>query len=209
MPEKSIEEIDELADGTIVLRIESPDGFEAYPGQFILLREEIDGEEEKGYYTLSSPDMEDTFEITVEVNKGSGTIGPHLARKAAGDKVNFDGPFGETRYKGEKDVVVVSEGPGIGPAVGIGERALDESSDVRLVYYSESPIHEDRLSALEGKGAYVEIVKDRMELQEALNRIEEDREIYVFGFADFIDTTTNIFDERQIETGNIHIENFG
>ena len=109
---------------TIAIEFEAPDGLDAEPGQFLKLVGSVDGEEYSRFYTLSSPGVDDTFEITVGIDpEEAGPFSDFLLDLAAGDTVDISGPFGRSFYEGESRVVVLAGGPGVGPAVGIGEAA--------------------------------------------------------------------------------------
>ena len=52
----TVRAVDTVGPDTIALELDTPDGFEAKPGQFVLVSATVDGEELSRYYTLSSPD---------------------------------------------------------------------------------------------------------------------------------------------------------
>jgi ferredoxin-NADP reductase len=54
----------EIGPDSIALDIETPDGFDARPGQFV----KLSGGGESRFYTISSPDVDGTFEVTIEVD---------------------------------------------------------------------------------------------------------------------------------------------
>jgi ferredoxin-NADP reductase len=205
----TIEHIREIGPSTLAITLEAPDQFEAYPGQFVLLRAEIDGEEVSSYYTLSSPEVDDRFEITIAVDEESGTLGPWLAERTTGDTVDIDGPFGDVYYKGEDDVTVLAGGPGIGPAVAIGERAATAGRNATILYQADEPVHEDRLSSLRDANMTVELLADGAELPEALDSVEIRGSVYVFGFAEFVTDTRDALEAIGINSDNIHVESFG
>jgi len=108
------------------LRFDAPDGFAAEPGQFVKLGTEIDGESVARFYTLSSPTIDDTFEVTVGIDTDEGgEFSAFLADAEAGTEMTLSGPFGgDQHYDGEPRAVVIAGGPGVGPAVAIaGARA--------------------------------------------------------------------------------------
>lgn len=198
MTEVTVAAVEEVGTRTVALTLETPEGFDAEPGQFLLVRATVDGSEERrssgnrseageveetGYYTLSSPDTDGTMEITVEYVP-EGTLAPWLAERTAGDTVEIEGPFGDVRYTGEGDAVVLAEGPGIGPAVGIAERAREDGHDATVVFWGEDPPHRDRLDALEADGATVLVVESLDEAVDSLT--ESDATVYVFGFESFV-----------------------
>ena len=74
----------EIGPDDIAIDIETPDGFEARPGQFVKLT----GDGESRFYTISSPDVDGSFEVTVEVDP-EGTLGPWLAAREPDDTVGI------------------------------------------------------------------------------------------------------------------------
>ena len=69
-----IASIDEVGTDTIAVEFESPDGFKAEPGQFVKLTGTVDGEEYSRFYTLSSPDVAETFETTIEIENETAEV---------------------------------------------------------------------------------------------------------------------------------------
>ena len=64
MPSATALAIEEVGPQDAGHRVRAPPDFEAEPGQFALVEAPIDGELETGYYTLSSPVVGKTFEIS-------------------------------------------------------------------------------------------------------------------------------------------------
>lgn len=206
MTDVAITRIEDVGDQTVAFELETPTDFEAFPGQFVLVRATIDDNEETGYYTISSPNITETFEITVAVSP-DGTLGPWLAQRSVGDEITVDGPFGDVQYSGESDAIVIAGGPGIGPAVGIAERAISTGHDVTIVYGGVTPPHAQRLTALEEDGAVVVISAD---VQTAVRDIEfSGAKTFVFGFEEFVEQAKNALSEASPNTGDVEIENFG
>ena len=204
MTEVTVEAVEEVGTRTVALTLETPEGFDAEPGQFLLVRATVDGSEETGYYTLSSPDTDGTMEITVEYVP-EGTLAPWLAERTAGDTVDIEGPFGDVRYTGEGDAVVLAEGPGIGPAVGIAERAREDGHDATIVFWGEDPPHRDRLDALEADGATVLVVESLDEAVDSLT--DSDATVYVFGFESFVRDAKTVAEATG--AADVRAESFG
>ncbi|WP_226021652.1 FAD-dependent oxidoreductase [Halomicrobium salinisoli] len=196
----------------VAIDVESPAEFDAAPGQFVKLTFEVDGEAESRFYTVSSPEVGDTFEITVGIDP-EGTVGPILADLAPGDELTVSGPFGSDYYEGEPFAVVLAGGPGVGPAVGIAERALDEGNDAAVVYRDDDPIHGDRLDALADRGAFVRRLDADGDLDaataDALAAADADPQLFVYGFADFVDAATDAVEAAGGDAEGAKIENFG
>ena len=207
MPDASVANIEEVGQGTVAIEFETPDGFEAAPGQFVSVRATVDGVEEAGYYTISSPHVSDVFEVTVAVDP-EGALGPWLADRDVGDDVAIEGPFGDVRYTGDEPVVVLAEGPGIGPAVGVGERAREADRDVSIVYYGDRPPHRARLDALEGDGATLVVTDSFDDATDALESVT-DHGVYVFGFEQFVKDAKEAVSDAGVDDENAHIESFG
>lgn len=196
---------------TVALEFATPDGFDAQPGQFVKLTATVDGESYSRFYTLSSPTVRDGFEITVEIDPAeSGPFSEHLAALAPGDTIDMSGPFGADYYEGEGRVVVLAGGPGIGPAVGIGERALDDGGEVAIVYRTDSPAHEARLSTLEDRGASVTILDGDITdaVADALTG-DADEQVFVYGFAEFVDDAADAVEAAGGDPDESKVENFG
>jgi len=121
----TVSAVETVGRDTYALRFDAPDGFAAEPGQFVKLGTEIDGESVARFYTLSSPTIDDTFEVTVGIDTDEGgEFSAFLADAEAGTEMTLSGPFGDQHYDGEPRAVVIAGGPGVGPAVAIaGARA--------------------------------------------------------------------------------------
>jgi ferredoxin-NADP reductase len=209
MPQVTVAAVETVGPDTVALELRTPSGFDADPGQFVLVRGTVDGVEETGYYTLSSPDAEETMEITVEAPP-EATLAPWLAARKPGDAVEIEGPFGDVRYAGEGSVAVLAEGPGIGPAVGIAERARRAGHDATVVFVGADPPHADRLDALVADGATVEVVES-LEADAAVEALaaagDAGATIYAFGFESFVRSATAATERAGID--DLRAESFG
>jgi 3-phenylpropionate/trans-cinnamate dioxygenase ferredoxin reductase subunit len=193
----------------IAIDIETPDEFDAQPGQFVKLTLEVEGEDQSRFYTISSPDVRETFEITVGIDP-EGDVAPHLADLDAGDSVRISGPFGSDYYEGESRSVLLAGGPGIGPAIGIAERALADGNEAAIVYQDDAPIHQDRLDALGDDGTLVSVLGSDEALTDAVAAATEDGgQVFIYGFADFLDDATAALEAAGVDTDDAKVENFG
>jgi ferredoxin-NADP reductase len=206
MPRLEIVRLERVGDRTIAIELESPPDFEAHPGQFVLLRATIDGEEATGYYTISSPDADERFEITVEFDP-AGTLGPWLANRTLGEELAIEGPLGNITYAGESDAVVLAEGPGIGPAVAIAERALAAGRSATVIHDGRTPAHARRLDDLAANGATVVFTDDLAAEIEALD--PGAATIHVFGFQQFVEDAKRALEAAEIDLDGVEIESFG
>ena len=208
--EVTVENVREVGPDTVALELSTPDGFDALPGQFVVLRVELDGETITRYYTLSSPRVEETFELTVGVDP-DGDLSPWLASLEGGETVHVDGPHGRNTYDRDGDVVAAAGGPGVGPAVAIAEAAQEAGHEATVIYQDDEPAHVDRLEALEEAGATVVLVEagDDETLADAVGTFLEDGHLYVFGFNDFVTTVADAIDDAGGDSDRALIENFG
>jgi ferredoxin-NADP reductase len=192
----------------VALELATPEGFTALPGQFVLVRATVDGEEIGRHYTLSSPTVGDRFELTVGVDP-DGDLSPWLADRSAGDELDVEGPFGDVDYDDDGDVVVLAGGPGVGPAIGIAERARERDHAAAVVYRDDDPIHEDRLAALASDGADVAVLGDDASLDAAVARVVDAGSTYVFGFRAFVDDALAAVEAAGDDPDGAAVENFG
>lgn len=207
----TVTDTEDVGPDTVSIKFETPEGFEAQPGQFVKLSATVDSESYARFYTISSPDMIDTFEVTIEIDPDeSGPFSEHLGALSAGDEIEMSGPFGSDYYEGETRVVVLAGGPGIGPAVGIGERAINDGSQVAVVYKDDTPAHKDRLSKLDAAGASVAITDGSItEAVDAAVTGRDDEQVFVYGFAAFLDEATAAIEAAGVDADDLKVENFG
>jgi ferredoxin-NADP reductase len=197
---------------TIAIDVETPAGFSALPGQFVVVKAPVDGEVVDRYYTISSPNVDGTFEMTVEIDP-EGDVSPWLAEREHGDELTIAGPLGNVHYD-DGDVLVVAGGPGIGPGVAIAERALEHGHRVAVVYEDDGFVHEDRLNAVVDAGATVEFLVEtdadrEAALVDALEAHAGIGDAYVFGFAEFCKTVRDALADAGVDDDAVYVESFG
>jgi len=206
----TVSDVRSVGPDAVAIDLETPTAFDAAPGQFVKFSLPAVSDESR-FYTVSSPDVEATFEITVGIDP-AGELGPHIADLSPGDEVAISGPFGSAYYEGEGRVVVLAGGPGVGPAIGIAERALDDGGEAALVYRDDEPIHEARLAALADRGAFVRVIEtDGAVADAARESITGDpaEQVFVYGFADFLDVATDAIETAGGDAEAAKVENFG
>ncbi|WP_267163934.1 FAD-dependent oxidoreductase [Halovenus salina] len=205
-----VQAVRDVGPDAIALDVETPATFDATPGQFVKVVLTVDGEEQSRFYTISSPTVEDSFEMTIGIDP-EGEMSPQLRELAAGDELVIAGPYGNAYYEGEPRVCLLAGGPGIGPAVGIAERVLADGGEATVVYQDDDPIHEARLAALEDNGATVTVLDSATPLGPALDGVEdiEATQVFVYGFADFLDDATEAIEAAGGEPDGAKVENFG
>lgn len=218
----SVRDVTDVGEDTVAIELSTPPSFDAAPGEFVLVRATVGvsgdaggasdasdgGEEIARHYTLSSPRVDDSFEITVGVDP-DGDLTPHLAALEPGDELTIEGPFGEVSYAGEGDVLVLAGGPGVGPAVAIAERAREAGHDAAIVYLDDAPAHVDRLSALAAEGADVVTVTDADAFHAAVGPVADVGQPYVFGFQQFCEDALDALADAGVDREDALVESFG
>lgn len=211
--ETIVDAVRDVGPDAVAITLRTPAGFEAEPGQFVKLSATIGGETESRFYTVSSPDTTETFEFTVEFDpEEAGPFSAYLREVEAGDTVTITGPFGSDYYEGESRVVVLAGGPGIGPAVAIAERALEDGNEAAIVYRDESPIHEDRLAAIATAGADVFVLSAGEPLTDAVADVltgSDGEQVFIYGFADFLADAKAALEAAGGDSTVAKAENFG
>ncbi|TKX78642.1 FAD-dependent oxidoreductase [Halorubrum sp. SD626R] len=209
----TVSAVETVGRDTYALRFHAPDGFDAEPGQFVKLGTEIGGESVARFYTLSSPTVGDTFEVTVGIDPDDGgDFSAFLANAEAGTEMTLSGPYGDQHYDGEDRAVVVAGGPGVGPAVAIAERALDDGGEAAIVYRDADVAHADRIEALTARGATVHLLDADADLRDALEDVvtgSADETLFVYGFADLVDDATAAIEAVGGDPDAAKVENFG
>jgi cytochrome-b5 reductase len=197
----------------VAIEFDTPDGFDARPGQFVKLTATVEEEAVSRFYTISSPDVAGTFETTVGYDpEEGGAFSEYLLAIEASDEVTLAGPFGNDYYEGEPRVVVLAGGPGIGPAVGIAERTLADGGEAAVVYLDEAPLYEDRLAALSDAGADVFVLAEESAVADAVADVltgDDGEQVFVYGFADFLDITADAVEAAGGDPDESKAENFG
>ncbi|WP_265111767.1 FAD-dependent oxidoreductase [Halosolutus halophilus] len=215
----SVESVREVGPDTVAIELEAPAEFDAVPGQFVLLRAVPESDDQRDvdeddvvmrHYTLSSPSVGETFEITVGIDP-DGDLSPWLADLDGGETVHIEGPFGTITYERDCDVVAIAGGPGVGPAVAIAEAAHDAGHDAIVIYQDDEPAHVDRLEAIEDEGVDVRFVDEDAddELADAIATYHDDGQVYAFGFDDFVTVVASAIDDAGGDPDEALIENFG
>ncbi|MFB6167778.1 MAG: FAD-dependent oxidoreductase [Haloferacaceae archaeon] len=207
----AVADVQSVGPDTVAIEFEAPEGFDAVPGQFVRLGATVDGETYRRFYTLSSPGVEETFEVTVGVDEAEGgPFSAYLAALAPGDEMEMSGPFGSNYYEGESRVVVLAGGPGVGPAVAVAERALADGGEAAVVYRDDQPAHEARLDRLRDRGASVVVTDGAVgaAVAEAVTG-EAGERVFVYGFQPFVDEAVGAIDAAGGDPDAAKVESFG
>ena len=211
--ETTVVAVRDVGPDAVAIEATTPEGFEARPGQFVKLETTIDGESVGRFYTVSSPDTDGTFELTIGYDpEEGGAFSEYLVSVAPGDSITVTGPFGDSYYEDDPRVVVLAGGPGVGPAVAIAERALADGGEAAVVYRDDRPIHEDRLAALATAGADVFVLADGTALAGVVGDVlsgADGETVFVYGFADFLADAEAAIDAAGGDPDGAKSENFG
>jgi cytochrome-b5 reductase len=211
--ETTVAAVHDVGPDAVAIDLDTPAAFDAEPGQFVKLTATINGESEARFYTVSSPDTDDTFEFTISYDpEEGGAFSEYLLALETGDTVTITGPFGDDYYENEARAVVLAGGPGIGPAVAIAERALAEGNEAAVVYRDDNPLHEDRLSNIANAGASVFVLSESESLTDAVADVltnDDDEQVFVYGFAAFLEDATDAIEAADGSPDDAKAENFG
>jgi len=209
----TVHAVETVGHNTYTLRFHAPDGFAAEPGQFVKLGTEIDGESVARFYTLSSPTVTDTFEVTVGIDpEEGGDFSAFLTDIEAGTEMTLSGPFGDQYYDGQPRAVIVAGGPGVGPAVAIAERALDDGAEAAIVYRDDDISHADRLEDLRARGAVIHTLDAAASLDDAVKTAltgADGETVFIYGFADLVADAEAAIEAAGGDADAAKVENFG
>lgn len=206
--EFTLRRVTHLGAQTYVGEFGVPSAFSAYPGQFVSVSVPTRDGQERSFYTVSSAFAEDQISIAFESGADS-EVGRRLVDAEPGSQVSVTGPAGETYYEGGSDVAVLAGGPGIGAALGIGERALATGHAATIVYADETPVGQGRLTALSAAGADVHVTKDGLQgpTTRAVDAI--DGSVFVYGFDPFVDRAQRALAGAGVDPERVQISSYG
>jgi cytochrome-b5 reductase len=203
--------VHQVGPDAVAVEFDSPDGFDARPGQFVRLSAAVDGEEYSRFYTLSSPTTDGTFEVTIGYDPDEG--GPfsrRLLELDSGETFEMAGPYGDAAYDDDARSVVLAGGPGVGAAVGIAERALADGNEAAVVYRDDDPAHTDRLDQLRAAGATVHVTDGDVvdHVADVLTGAAGET-VFVYGFADFVEAAREAIAAAGGDPDAALVESFG
>lgn len=210
----TVRSVRRVGERTVALDLETPAGFRPKPGQFVLVRATIGGEEHARHYTMSSPDADGTFELTVGIDP-EGTLSGWLAERAPGDRLRVDGPFGTIYYDGEPSIAVLAGGPGIGAGLGVAERAHREGHRAALIAHPEGEdglVHGARFATLAAAGVPCYVCRAERTVAAAVGATIDDRPDaawFVFGFMPFAELAKRAIAAGGGDPSAAAIENYG
>lgn len=204
--------VEDVGANTIAVTFASPEDLSAEPGQFVRLTTTIDGEEYGRFYTISSPAVTDTFEVTVGLDpEEGGPFSEFFETLETGETLEMSGPFGDQYYDGEPRAVVLAGGPGVGPAIAIAERALSADNEAAVVYrFDGAPAHGSRLENLRKRGATVRVTDSPLDVPVAeVVTGAPGEQLFVYGFEEFIELAKQAVESAGKAFDDAKVESFG
>ena len=165
---------------TKMFRLEVPRDFDFFPGQFVMLKVNIDegrgfkitdgksNVQTRAYSIASSPEQKGTIDLLIK-KRENGFVSVYLNDFAkVGDKVSFSGPYGKFYFRDgmAKHIVLLSAGCGLSALMSMAHYITDKKLDTKVTIIQSSRTPEDilfrkELAELEGKGAKVVITLTR------------------------------------------------
>lgn len=151
---------------------ELKDAFAWQPGQYLTLRAEVEGRDERRSYSIASAPG---APLTVGVKHVEGGVFSTFCQDLApGQPIRVMPPEGRFVTRDEGSVVLIAAGSGVTPMVSIAAERLAAGAEVTLIYGNRDTAHimfRDALEAL--KDRYV----DRFTLIHVLSREPQDVEL--------------------------------
>ncbi len=220
--EAEIVRIKEWAPGlkSIYLRLNEKMEFKA--GQYVLLKDQVDGKPVSRAYSIASSPEEEEVEILFRV---VGLFTNHLNTRKVGDKLTVIGPFGHMTVDriSKNRVVFIATGTGVSPHISIVKELVKGcDKEVYMLYgtrYKSMLAHYGELKNMEEKCSKFKFypVLSREEnwdgykghVQDVLGEfIKEDSDYFVCGLPAMADDVIKMLTERGVPKENIHVEKF-
>ncbi|MDD1753165.1 MAG: FAD-dependent oxidoreductase [Methanotrichaceae archaeon] len=126
------------------IRLRKPEGFDYFPGQWISVTLANENEQKTKPLSLSSSPTEDFLEITKRLT--GHDFSNALEALKVGDKILFEGPFGNLTFQGDySKICMLSGGIGITPLRSMIRYSIDKGlkTDIVLIYSNR---HEDSIA---------------------------------------------------------------
>lgn len=99
----------------LIFEVRGADRFDFSPGQFVSLKDEVNGRMVTRAYSLASPPNGNRFELCLN-RVGLGTFSPHLFALEVGGEIPMQGPVGTFRLREPvRESVFVATGTGVAP----------------------------------------------------------------------------------------------
>jgi ring-1,2-phenylacetyl-CoA epoxidase subunit PaaE len=126
--------------GAVAITFDVPDAaaadFAWQPGQYLTLRDTVDGQDVRRSYSIASLPGKP---LTVGVKRlEGGVFSPHCQGLKPGDSLQVMPPEGRFTPRGEDRLVLIASGSGITPMVSIAADALARGAEVTLIYGNRS-----------------------------------------------------------------------
>lgn len=233
-----IASVEQLTPNAVALTFDIPENlkpvFAFKAGQYITLKHQVNGQELRRAYSISSPPS--SGKLTVGIKKmPDGTFSVYANEQlSAGDVLDVMPPEGRFVFEaaGPKNIAAFAAGSGITPIMSIAQTALESHSEntVVLVFGNQSPeetMYFKEIQALKEKYTerfFVQYIYSRSNVSEALfGRIEKStvnfvlknkfKEItfdgyYLCGPEDMIHMVTDTLKSNGIAEDKIHFELF-
>ncbi len=126
--------------GTVRLGFEVVDEqpFSFLPGQYVGIEHRLanGGKRRSPYCIMSPPEPDRRFELLVRV-VAEGPVSRYLGGLVPGDRIVFRGPLGPSMvpHDGERDLVLLATGVGVGPFISLAGHLLDGGFERRITLF--------------------------------------------------------------------------
>ena len=232
--ELTIREVRAETPEAVSITFEAPESHNAdfawKPGQYLTLRDTVDGKDTRRSYSIASLPGKP---LTVGVKRlEGGVFSAHCQSLKPGDRMQVMPPEGRFTTRGEERLVLIAAGSGITPMVSIAADALARGADVTLIYGNRNTDTIMFREVLEGlKDRYV----DRFTLIHILSREPQDVDllngrisgdkiaalgragavdldgadgVYLCGPGDMIDDVAATLEGQGVARDRLHFERF-
>ena len=212
---------------------ELEDKFSFEAGQYLTLKTDINGEDVRRAYSISSAPYEKEWKVAIKQVEG-GKFSAYAQTLSVGSELEVMAPTGNFTVKSDepKNYVLFAAGSGITPIISITKHILSSNSANRVILFygnksAKSTIYKDELDHLHGKYANFEIhyvytresgandtLSGRIEsakiaslYKNYLNHLSI-QDVYACGPEEMIFAVKDFFIEKGVNEKNVHFELF-
>lgn len=203
--------ITEVARNTVAVRVARPDDYDFTPGQYAIIRTEIDGTALIRQYSFSSDPGSPFLEFIVRRQPLGSVSSWFLDKATQGDLIRITKPYGRfVRQDTSRPAVYVAGGVGIAPFLSMVQNNPEKSSLLYSERSLEDVVRDKDLTHQLGDSFHLVLSGEsgRINMTHFHSFLDPETEFFLCGSKQFVDSIENLLADHGIQHGRIRREAF-